>query len=553
MTEASHWSRFLRRRVPRRRALAGGTALIAGAAIYAACDDGRHDSSAGDASPSPEPRRGGTLRTATSVRFTSGLDPQTEHGAGLTVFPRLYGYLLHVDPRDDTLILDHAESIEQPDETTYIFKLRGDVYFHDIEPVSGRAVQARDVVASIRRHQRNPLVTEKPWHDEILNTAEATDDRTVRITTKRPYVWTLHHIGDVNAGAIIPADLIEPIQDITSRAIGSGPFVLGHYDGRAVRVRRNDAYYAGAPYLDAMEWRIFDNDDARLGAFARREADVTPNRNRSEAESLSQQHGGDVVTARTPSLATIALGLRIDAPPFNDERVREALDFALDRTTILREIMSSDGQPAGPVNPNLAGGYWALPRRDLEQASGVSLTVEGRRTRARQLLGLAGASEAALTLQVADVPELRDLAGIVASHLRAVGLSVTVEALQELVWYTNFHRGKFQASLASFPPYESPDIPLRLLHSRGPHTGVNPFGYADAETDALVEETWRETDRDRRRDAALAVQRRAIEARPAIYLVTGAGYSTAWSYVRDRAAELPGSLPQYHYRQWLDA
>ncbi|HXK32660.1 MAG TPA: ABC transporter substrate-binding protein [Dehalococcoidia bacterium] len=552
MTEATHWSRFLRHRVHRRRALAGGAALIAGAAIYAACDGGGDDAGPIASSPSPGPRRGGSLRTATSVRFTSGLDPQTEHGAGLTIFPRLYGYLLHVDPRDDTLILDHAESVEQPDETTYIFKLRGDVRFHDIEPVSGRAVQARDVVASIRRHQRNPLVTEKPWHDEILDTAEATDDRTVRITTKRPYVWSLHHIGDVNAGAIIPADLIEPLQDITARAAGSGPFVLEAYDGRAARIRRNDAYYAGAPFLDAMEWRIFDDDAARLDAFARREADVTPNRNRDEAESLTDEHGDDVTTARTPSLATVALGLRIDAPPFNDERVREALDLALDRTTILHDLLSGDGQPAGPVNPNLAGGYWALPRRDLERAAGISLTVEGRRSRARRLLGLAGAEEAAFALQVADVPALRDLAGVVASHLRAIGLSVTVEAQQELVWYTNFHRGKFQASLASFPPYESPDIPLRLLHARGAHTGVNPFGYADAETDALIEETWRETDRERRRGGVLAVQRRAIEARPAIYLVTGAGYSTAWSYVRDRAAELPGSLPQYHYRQWLD-
>lgn len=551
MSEASHWSRFFRRRVPRRRALAGGGALLAGAALYAACDEPRDDAAGGGSSPGPEPRRGGTLRTATTVRFTSGLDPQTEHGAGLTIFPRLYGYLLHVDPRDDSLILDHAESIEQPDETTYIFTLRGDVRFHDIEPVSGRAVQARDVVASIRRHQRNPLVTEKPWHDEVLDAVEATDDRTVRITTKRPYVWTLHHVGDVNAGAIIPVELVEPVQDITGRAIGSGPFVLESYSPQSVRVTRNDAHYAGAPYLDAMEWRIFDTDTARLDAFTAREADVTPNRNRSEAEGLADQLGDDVTTARAPSLASVALGLRIDAPPFSDERVREALDLALDRTTILHEILSADGQSAGPVNPNLGNGYWALPRRELDAAAGASLTIEGRRARARRLLALAGAEDASFPLQVADVPELRDMAAIIASQLRAVGLSVTIETLQELVWYTNFHRGKFQASLVSFPPYESPDIPLRLLHSRGPHTGVNPYGYADAEADALIERSWGERDRERRRDDILAVQRKVIDARPAIYLVTGAGYSTAWSYVRDRAAELPGSLPQYHYRQWL--
>lgn len=211
------WERIGRVRVSRRRALAGGAAVTAGAAAVAlvGCGGGK------DARPDANPRSGGTLRTGTTLPLSSGLDPHLEQGTGLAIFPRVYGYLLHVDPRDDTVIKDHAESIEQPDASTTIVRLRGDVKFQDVSPVSGRPVNAEDAKLSIERFRDNQVALNRTWHATVLDKAEAVDSRTLRITTKRPYAYTLHALGDINAGAIIPKELIASQESLAFSGVGA--------------------------------------------------------------------------------------------------------------------------------------------------------------------------------------------------------------------------------------------------------------------------------------------------------------------------------------------
>ena len=206
--------------------------------MLAAC--GR--SGSGSTPTEATPRAGGTLRTATALPMEYGLDPHVERGAGLAIFPRVYGYTHHVDfENDDALVLDHASSIEQPDETTTLIRLRPDVRFHDVTPVSGRAVTAHDVVASVLRYRDHRLVTEKLWHTTVLDRIEASDDTTVRVVTRRPYVYSLQQLGDLSAGVIIPRELVESGADLRLSGVGSGPFAVSHVDppARTWRIARN--------------------------------------------------------------------------------------------------------------------------------------------------------------------------------------------------------------------------------------------------------------------------------------------------------------------------
>ena len=124
-------------RISRRGALAAGAAGVSACLLVAACGGSKPGATG---TPTRTPRRGGTLRTGTTLPLAYGLDPQIETGTGLAVFPRVYGYLHHIDPNGDALLRDHVREIEQPDATTYIFRLRTDVRFHDTAPVNGRAV-----------------------------------------------------------------------------------------------------------------------------------------------------------------------------------------------------------------------------------------------------------------------------------------------------------------------------------------------------------------------------------------------------------------------------
>jgi peptide/nickel transport system substrate-binding protein len=526
------------------RSAAGAGAL--GALAIAGCDDG------GAGSSTPRPQAGGVLRFGTSLRIAYGLDPHVEQGAGLAIFPKVYGYLLHIDPRDDAIVLDHAEGYEQPDATTLIVRLQPNIRFHDAASIGGaRAVTASDVVASIERFRANPLVVDKTWHATVLDRAEAVDEATLRVTLKRPYVYSLHELGAIGAGAIIPRELADPATNIAKDAVGSGPFRADaiDVDGGTARIVRNGAYFRQQANVDAMEWRVFASDEAKLTAFDRREIDVIPNRDKNEAGGL--RGSGEIDITSEPSLSYLSLGLRVDRPPFVDERVRRAIDMLLDRDELIRELAFGDGDVLGPVNPRIADGYWSLPRSEIAEARSASMTPEARAAEAMRLLAAAGAGELAFRLQVRDLPDLVDVAALVRNLLMRGGVRVEVEVLPELQWFVNFRGGQFDATLISQLPYESPDYPTRFFHSKGIAGAGNMFGFADAAIDALVERSWGEAERETRRETLLEAQRLMLSARPMLQLFTSTGYTSAWGYVRDRDRTRLGSMAQYYYLQSL--
>ena len=537
----------MRARVSRRRVLAAGAAGSAAFVVATTAGCNRGGSSP---SPTPVPRRGGTLRTATTLPLAFGLDPQIESGTGLAIFPRVYGYLLHNDPDGDVIVYDHAHAIELPDAQTYIIRMRDGVRFQDIAPVSGRAVTAEDAVLSLLRFRDNPLVLNKTWHATILDRADAIDRLTMRVTTKRPYVYSLGEMGAIGAGAIIPKELISNV-DLRTSGIGSGPFRIDGVSDARVRIARNDRYFrAPLPYLDAMEWQIVDSDDAKVAAFRQHAADMIPNRDRIEAQDLAAMPGAETDSA--PALAYLSLGLRVDRPPFNDPRVRQAIDVGLDRDAMSRDIEFGDGEVLGPVNPHLGNGYWSLPREEIVAAQRGGDSIESRRTDAQAMLAAAGASGALMRVQVAKLPQLIDVAGAIATQLRQIGLTIELETLDQLAWYVNFRRGDFHATLIAQLPYESPDQPTRMYHSGGIDATRNMFGFADPTIDMLVERSWSQAVRGERQQTLIEAQRLMIDARPMIQLFTSTEYSTAWSYVRNRHAGVTGSMAQYNYEQWLD-
>lgn len=546
-SDSTYWASATQARVSRRRLLgAGSAALTAAAAIsVVGCGSGERTPSAN------KPRSGGTLRTGTTLPIASGVDPQIETGSGLAIFPRIYGYLLHVDTQD-AVVLDHAASVEQPDATTYIVRLRQDIRFQDIAPVNGRAVSAEDAAASILRYRDNPIVTNKTWHTTVLDKAEPVDATTLRVTTRRPYVYSLRELGAIGAGAILPKELVASQTDITAFSIGSGPFRLDEIrPAEYARIARSDTYYRSpVPYLDAMEWSVFANDDAKIADFNARQIDVMRNRDAAEAQSF-RDVDGDIEVAAEPSLSCVSLGIRYDRAPLSDRRVRGAVDLALDRDALIRDIALSNGEVLGPVNPHLDQGFWSLTTSDVSAAHSGAVPIGERRASARALVEAAGAVGATFRLQVPKIPQLIDVATVVRQQLLAIGLEAALEELDLVVWFTNFRRGQFDATLISHLPYESPDIPTRFYHSGGPGGTASMFAFADGTIDGLVERSWGETDRTARQKSLLDAQKLMLYARPMIQLFTGTGYTTARTSVRNRHPELIGSAAQYNYEQWI--
>ena len=494
----------------------------------------------------------GTLRTGTSLPIGSGLDPQVQSGSGLAITAKVYGYLLHIDPRDESLILDHARALEQPDDTTYIIHLKKGVRFHDLPPANGRDVTARDALESIERYRANPLAINRTWHTTVLDRLDAVDDRTLLVSTKRPYIYTPHVLGDVVAGAILPAEAIDGNIDITRGGAGSGPLQFADVTlPSRVLLGRFAGYHGERARVDGMQWTVFDEGADPVSALRGKVIDVLACRDKHEADNAALAAEG-VAVSRQPNLSWLSLGMNCRQAPFSDVRVRQAVDYAVDRVSLIDQIAFGEGDVPGPVNQHLADGYWSLTQQEVAAAQGSPRSREDRTAEARQRLEASGQLGAPFSLQVADEPQLIDLANAVATDLRRAGLYPLVQPLPLLPWFVNFRSGNFGMTLISQLPYESPDMPMRTFHSLGIDGTGSAFGFSDPAIDRLIERSWETRDRDARRDLVRDAQRLMIDARPVVQLFSGMSYSAAWGYVHGHQPDLPGSLGLYYHHEALD-
>ena len=220
--------------------------------------------------------------------------------------------------------------------------------------MNGRAVSAEDAAASILRYRDNPLVTEQDLaHDRARqgrgggrHDPAHHDAPTVRLYASR-------ELGTIGAGAILPKEFVRR----TDRSHGASASAAGRSASIEIRpaeharIARNDDYYrAPVPYLDAMEWTIFASDDARIAAFNARQIDVMPNRDAAEAQAF-REVSDDIEVSSEPSLACVSLGHPVRSRAVQRPRVRGAVDLALDRDALIRDIAFGNGEVLGAGEP----------------------------------------------------------------------------------------------------------------------------------------------------------------------------------------------------------
>ena len=560
MIPGDRWRRFGARRISRRTLLQAGAATATSAAGLAllGCAGGNTEANPPTITPQATegaPLRGGTLVFGAAAPPSFGLDPHTEIATGLTIFPRVYGYMLHVDPRDDSVLLDQAQGWEQPDETTYVIRLQPGVRFQNLAPVNGREVEAEDVVASFYRFRDNPLVSDKNWHANFMQSAQAPDRLTVVVKVKRPYAYTLDALGGIRSGVIIPRELTDFTKvDLSTSGVGSGPYIIDKValEEDIELVRNPDYFRQPLPYIDRLVWKIIPDDATRVAAFEDRQIHVMGNRDKAEYDEIAS-FSDDVQVHAEPSLAYASFAMRVDQPPFNDDRVRRAVDVGMDRQQLIDQIASGEAESLGPINQHLAGGFWSLPEEEVGKAYRSDLKPNERRKEARDLLSAAGALDTEIKVQAFTTPLALDIAAVLQNQLQRMGFNAQLEPLELLAWFANLRQGNFQGTIISHSPYESPDTPTRYYYSLGLTNTGSWFGYSNREIDALIEKSWGQFDREERRQTLLELQRLILQEHgPMLNILTGRTRSSAWNFVKNWRPDLPDSLQQYNYGLWLD-
>jgi len=384
------------------------------------------------------------------------------------------------------------------DGRLWTFTLRQGVQFHH-----GREVTAQDFVYSFTRllspNARGPVTEffrQIQGADEFIQgkVAEvqglkALDRYTLQIALKEPFAPSLTVLGLANA-AVVPQEEVERLGDRFAQVpVGAGPFKLVRWEpGQEIVLEAHAQYYEGRPFLDTVVFKIggmFEQTFAQFLAGNLDEA-IIPSGKTEEVYSDPQYRKYQFL--RRPTLGLLFIGFNTQVTPFDDKRVRQAFNYAVNKEAIVREITKMGSLPAnGTLPPGMPGhdpdlrGYYYNP------------------VKAKQLLAEAGYPNGAgfprVQLWTASKAEntKAELAAY-QKYLAELGVTVDIHFVDEWTRYTDMlERGQLQmfryAWYADFPDPDSFFFPL--LHSAGQ---PNYMVYRNARVDQVLEQAREETD-----------------------------------------------------------
>mgnify|MGYP001307963537 CR=1 FL=1 len=345
----------------------------------------------------------------------------------------------------------------------------------------------------------------------------ATDERTVVVEFDEPFAPAL----ELFTLAVIPAhafsgpeEALDPEHPFNTRApVGSGPYRLESWvpDVRARFVARDDLPAGQAPGYRYVTVRFFRDQDALDRALL--EGEVDAGRISPEAASQAAARQEPLRLVEYPDLGYTYVVYNLADPVLSDPAVRQALNLAVDRERMVRELFGRYAQPL--TSPGLPGMWWTAPappprhdpagaREILDRAGWRDEDGDGVRERGGQ----------PLTFQLLTHRENRyreAAAAMLRESLAAAGVRVEVRLVEWPELVAALRSGRFQAALLGVGVGVDPDG-YPLWHSGG---HLNFTGLHDAELDRLLEEGRRGGDR---RELYARVQRRLVELQPALFL-----------------------------------
>jgi peptide/nickel transport system substrate-binding protein len=449
------------------------------------------------------PVTGGTLRFGLS-RDPIGIEPHLNFGAtSSSVQGNVYDNLVDYDSKGK-IVPSLAESWTQPQPNTYIFKLRRNAKFHDGTPLT-----AADVVFSFERIRNPDTKATRRLDFEAVQSVRATDPYTVEVRLSNPSATFLNLLAGRET-YIVSKKWTEAGGDFRKAANGTGPFKLASYEPN---VRYTLERHPGAwrpPCLDRVEMLPAQDDRARVNAFKSGQTDLVEYLPWQDVEFFIRERGYKVYRGFD---VFNMVRLNVNRPPMNNPKVRQALNFLINRQTVAIIAFGGQGQPMD--------GF--LMRRDSwAYNSQTSKVWKYDPQRATQLLREAGFNQPSDLRVVFESTTLSvhiDSAQVILQALRSAGITVDFRTMEFPVALQKRTSGDYMMMMDGLSlPWGDPDAYYQYFHSTGTaHAAAIKF--KNDRLDALLEEGRRSSDQTKRKVIYADVERILAEEAPWIFVL----------------------------------
>lgn len=410
------------------------------------------------------------------------LDPHVSTtGADVYLFTFIYNGLVRFRPGSmdpATLEPDLAERWEtSPDGLTWTFFLRKGVQFHG----GYGELTSEDIVYSLSR-AADPKASGSSASFAAFKSVEAVDAYTVRITLKEAVPLMLGIVSNYRGGMMISKKAaLELGENFHTKPIGTGPFQFVEYKPKQfVQLTAFPQHFRGKPQVEKVIYRYIDSDNSRELAFRNKEIDLFYGRREQDWVERMKKDPEIAIDIFEPAQSRL-LHINRTKKPFDDARVRRAVQYAIDREEFLELVGRDITRPLfAPVPIGFAGQHKELKKYTYDPA------------KAKALLAEAGFPNGfSVKTQISKISSLNVPMTLIQEQLRRVGINVELEVLDHSAWHASIRRNESPLVIygaAQFPIAD--DFLTPIFHSNarmgGPNAALN-FSHcavADAEIDA---------------------------------------------------------------------
>jgi peptide/nickel transport system substrate-binding protein len=497
------------------------------ASLLAACQGGLPLATAPTAPPTVEPTAVPTL-APTEVTVVPGLrlaidqDPDTLDPAGQTnpiassIVEHLAETLVRLQP-DGSIAPGLARKFTpSSDGKSFTFELRADVEFHD-----GTLLDAEAAAMSLNRFldPRLRVSMRAPFDSNLVADISAVDPLTLRITLKDRSRLFLQKLAATELAIVSPSHARSFPDSYNEEPVGSGPYRFKERrKGESVVLERFDRYWGKKSTYPAIQFRIVPEVATRESLLLANQVEAIIDPPLSDLPALQNNPALKIVQTPTARSTFIAMDLTLPGgTPLSIKRVRQALNYAVDRDGIIRNVLFGAATPLdAPMASTLVGyskvgGYGYDPNR------------------ARQLLLEGGTPQLQLKMLYPTGRSMQEslfaqLAQAIAGNLHDVGVDTELIGADWATFLAAItvppDKGTAHMHLFNWAPalLDASQQMTQFVRSQWPPAGLATSHYWNPKVELLVSEAAREADDQQRQDEYAEAQRSVWDDAPWVFL-----------------------------------
>ncbi|MDQ1559686.1 MAG: peptide/nickel transport system substrate-binding protein [Pyrinomonadaceae bacterium] len=417
----------------------------------------------------------------------------------------MFNQLMRKDPKFDYEGELASNVATAPDGLSVTFTLRDGVKFHDGKPLTSADVKYTfdKLFASDSPKALSFVEGAGANKQPLVTSIEAPDPRTVVFRLRRPWLELFANLIPI---AIIPEGTFES-QAI--KPLGSGAFKFISYDEsqQVVELEANEDYWEGAPNIKRLRVKVILDANTQQAELVAGRVDLAVNTALSPDAYVNLAKNQNLQVVQSPGVNVQYIGFNSESAPVNNPRVRQAIAYAIDRESIIKNLLQGQARLAHSILPQESWAYSteqktynydpAQAKKLLDEAGFTDPDGDGPRLRFAEPLSFKISASNSV---------VRQYAGVMQNSLREVGIPVNIETLEDNTLREAQRNGQYQLTAGRWVGGNQDPIFLRDLYTYLSGGNFNRGRYRNAELDKILGEAVATADRAKAKTLYAAAQ-----------------------------------------------